>query len=145
MSEHELASEFEDFEGELPDSVDQAAVDRMRLIARLLDDAVRVPGTDYRIGLDPIMGAAPIAGDVVSGLVSLYIVAESARLGVSYQTLLKMLLNVSIDVGGGSIPVLGTLIDAAWKSNQRNVKLLVDELKEQASRADQEPKTIDVD
>ena len=145
MSEHELASEFEDFEGELPDSVDQAAVDRMRLVARLLDDAVRVPGTNYRIGLDPIMGAAPIAGDVITGLVSLYIVAESARLGVSYQTLLKMMLNVSIDVGGGSIPVLGTLFDAAWKSNQRNVKLLVDELKEQASRADQEPKTIDVD
>lgn len=145
MSEHELASEFEDFEGELPDSVDQAAVDRMRLVARLLDDAVRVPGTDYRIGLDPIMGAAPIAGDVVTGLISLYIIAESARLGVSYQTLLKMLLNVSIDVGGGSIPVLGTLFDAAWKSNQRNVKLLVDELKEQAGRADDEPKTIDVD
>lgn len=144
MSEHELASEFEDFEGELPDTVDQAAVDRMRLVAQLLDDAFRIPGTDYRIGLDPIMGAAPIAGDVITGLISLYIVAESARLGVSYQTLLKMLLNVSIDVGSGSIPVVGTIFDAAFKSNKRNVKLLVDELKAQAS-ADEDPMTIDVD
>ena len=144
MSEHELAAEFEDFEGELPDTVDQAAVDRMRLVAQLLDDAVPVPGTNYRIGIDPIMGAAPIAGDVVTGLISLYIVAESARLGVSYQTLLKMLLNVSIDVGGGSIPVVGTLFDAAWKSNKRNVKLLVDELKAQAGQ-DEDPMTIDVD
>lgn len=144
MSEHELASEFEDFEGELPASVDQAAVDRMRLVAKLLDDAVRIPGTDYRIGLDPIMGAAPIAGDVVTGLISLYIVAESARLGVSYQTLLKMLLNVSIDVGSGSIPVVGTIFDAAFKSNKRNVKLLVDELKAQAGQ-DEDPMTIDVD
>ena len=144
MSEHDLASEFEDFEGDLPDTVDQAAVDRMRLVSQLLDDAVPVPGTDYRIGLDPIMGAAPIAGDVVTGLISLYIVAESARLGVSYQTLLKMLLNVSIDVGGGSIPVVGTLFDAAWKSNKRNVKLLVDELKAQAGQ-DEEPMSIDVD
>jgi hypothetical protein len=144
MSEHELASEFEDFEGELPDNVDQAAVDRMRLVAQLLDDAVPVPGTNYRIGLDPIMGAAPVAGDVVTGLISLYIVAESARLGVSYGTLLKMLLNVSIDIGGGSIPFVGTIFDAAFKSNKRNVKLLVDELKAQSGRGEDQM-TIDVD
>ena len=144
MSEHDLASEFEQFEGELPASVDQAAVDRMRLVARLLDDAIPIPGTDYRIGIDPLVGAAPGAGDVVTGLISLYIVAESARLGVSYQTLLKMLLNVSLDVGGGSIPVLGTVFDVAWKSNKRNVRLLLNELEAQA-RGNEEPTEISVD
>jgi len=144
MSKHDLASEFEQFEGELPSSVDQAAVDRMRLIAQLLDDAIPIPGTNYRVGIDPIMGAAPVAGDVVTGLISLYIVAESARLGVSYQTLLKMLLNVSVDVGGGSIPVLGTVFDVAWKSNKRNVRLLLNELEAQA-RGNEEPTEISVD
>jgi hypothetical protein len=144
MSEHDLASEFNEFEGELPDTVDEAAVRRMRFVARLLDDAIPVPGTNYRIGLDPLMGAAPIAGDVVTGLISLYIVAESARLGVSYQTLVKMLLNVSIDVGGGSIPVVGTLFDAAWKSNKRNMELLVDELKGKAPGSE-DPLEIDVE
>lgn len=144
MSEHEFVSEFEDIEGELPASVDQAAVDRIRLVARLLDEAVRIPGTDYRIGVDPIVGVAPGSGDAITGLASLYIVAESARLGVSPQTLLKMLVNVSIDVGGGSIPVVGTVFDAVWKSNKRNVELLVDELDAQARR-DQDAKTIDID
>jgi hypothetical protein len=144
MSDHELASEFDDFQGELPDSIDEAAVRRMRFVARILDDAIPIPGTDYRIGIDPIAGAAPIAGDVVTGALSLYIVAESARLGVSYDTLVKMLLNVSVDVGGGSIPVLGTVFDAAWKSNKRNMRLLLDELREQA-RSDEEPMQIDVE
>ena len=144
MSEPDLASEFDEFEGELPDTVDEAAVRRMRFVARVLDDAIPVPGTNYRIGIDPLMGAAPVAGDVVTGLISLYIVAESARLGVSYQTLVRMLLNVSIDVGGGSIPVLGTLFDAAWKSNKRNLELLLDELKGQSAAAE-DPLEIEVE
>lgn len=145
MSDHELADEFEDFAGELPDSVDQAAVDRMRLVARLLDDAFRIPGTDYRIGLDPIASVAPVAGDVATGVVSLYIVAESARLGVSYKTLVKMLINVSIDVGGGSIPFVGPIFDAAWKSNVRNVELLVEELQAQTDSEETEPHEIAVE
>ena len=113
---------------DLPASVDRAAVKRMRFVARVLDDSVRIPGTDFRIGLDPVLGLLPVAGDAVSGALSLYIVVESARLGVSPKTLFGMLANVGVDVAGGSIPVVGDLFDAAWKANTRNLRLALSEL-----------------
>lgn len=112
----------------LPDTVDRAAVERMQLVARLLDESVRVPGIGYRIGLDPIIGIAPVAGDVITGALSMYIVLEAARLGVSYTTLLRMIGNVSIDLVGGAVPLLGDVFDAVWKANQRNVELVLEEL-----------------
>lgn len=112
----------------LPESVDRAAVERMRVVARVLDDSVRIPGTDVRIGLDPLLGLLPVAGDAVSGALSLYIIVESARLGVSRKTLLTMLAHVGIDVAGGSIPVVGDLFDAAWKANTRNLRLALADL-----------------
>lgn len=113
---------------DLPASVDRAAVTRMRFVARVLDDSVRIPGTEFRIGLDPVLGLLPVAGDAVSGALSLYIVVESARLGVSPKTLFGMLANVGVDVAGGSIPVVGDLFDAAWKANTRNLQLALSEL-----------------
>lgn len=120
------------FEGldpeELPPSVDRAAVRRMRLVARGLDDLVRVPGTDYRVGLDPLIGVVPVAGDLVAGAVSLYVVLEAARLGVSYGTLLRMLATVAVDVAVGSVPYVGPLFDAVWKANEWNVRRAVEDL-----------------
>lgn len=116
------------FDGELPESVDPAAVRRMRAVARLLDESVRVPGTRFRVGLDPIVGLLPGAGDALTGVLSLYVVAEAARLGVTYTTLLRMLANVGVDVVGGSVPVLGDLFDAVWKANVRNVELALADL-----------------
>ncbi|MEF8841489.1 MAG: DUF4112 domain-containing protein [Haloarculaceae archaeon] len=97
-------SAFADGFDDLPESVDEAAVERMRAVAYLLDESVRLPGTDLRIGLDPLVGAVPVVGDVVSGGLGLYVVAEAANLGVPFTTLLRMLGNVVIDVAGGSIP-----------------------------------------
>ncbi len=127
MSKPDLEDEF-DFDGELPATVDRAAIDRMRTIARVFDDFMRIPLTDMRVGLDPILGAIPVVGDVVSAGLSLYIVLEAARLGVSFTTLLRMIANVSIDVVGGSVPVVGSIIDAVWKANKRNVKLVLEDL-----------------
>lgn len=124
----DLTAAFDARIDDLPASVDRAAVGRMRLVARVLDDSIRIPGTDVRIGLDPLLGVLPVAGDVASGVLSLYIVAESARLGVSYTTLVRMLAHVAIDVAGGSIPVVGDIFDAAWKANTRNLDLALDDL-----------------
>lgn len=124
-----LASSFDDLDPEdLPDSIDSAAVERMQLVAGVLDEAVRIPGTDVRVGLDPLLGVVPGVGDALSGLVSLYVVLESARLGVSYATLLRMLANVAIDVAGGSIPYVGVAFDAFWKANVRNLELALNDL-----------------
>lgn len=123
-----------DFEGELPDSVDEAAIERIRAVAYLLDESIRIPGTSYRVGLDPLIGTVPVAGDLVSGGLSLYIVLESAYLGVSYSTIVRMLGNVALDVGGGMVPYVGTVFDAVWKTNKRNVELVLDELTERAEQ-----------
>ena len=129
----DIAASFAKLDAEeLPESVDEAAVERMRVIATLLDEAVTIPGTDVAVGLDPLLGAVPGVGDVVSGAVSLYIVAESARLGVAYPTLLRMVGNVAVDVVGGSVPYVGTVVDALWRANSRNLRLALASLLERA-------------
>ncbi|RDI71613.1 DUF4112 domain-containing protein [Halopelagius longus] len=130
-STRDFRSEFDiDFEGELPPTVDESAIRRMRTVARLFDDSIPVPGTDFRIGIDPVLGALPVAGDVVSAGFSLYIVLESARLGVSFTTLLKMLATITIDAVGGSVPILGSIFDSVWKANQWNLKMALEDLAE---------------
>lgn len=121
------------YEGPVPDGVDEAAVKRMRMVAKTFDDLATVPGTNYSVGLDPVLGILPGAGDVVAAGFSLYIVLESARLGVSYGTLVEMLANVSIDVAGGMIPYVGTVVDTVWKSNRRNLALALEDLADGAS------------
>jgi len=105
-----------------------AGMERVRSLSRLLDEAIEIPVINYRIGLDPILGILPVGGDAVAAGLSLYIVAEGARMGASQDTLMKMVFNVLVDAVVGSIPILGTLIDAVWKANERNVALLEDEL-----------------
>jgi len=144
MSDHP-APAFDVAIDDLPDSVDRAAVARMRLVARVLDDSVRIPGTGFRIGLDPLLGLLPVAGDAVSGALSLYIVAESARLGVPYSTLLRMLAHIAIDVTGGSVPVVGDLFDAVWKANTRNVSLALDDLRDGDAEASRTAVDVEIE
>lgn len=96
----------------------------MRRVARLLDDAVAIPGTGIRVGLDPLLGLVPGLGDVAGALASLYIVLGALRLGAPSSVVARMLANVAVDSLLGSIPVLGDLFDFGWKSNRRNVELL---------------------
>lgn len=119
---------FDEFDGELPPGVDEAAVRRMQTVARIFDDLVPIPGTDYRVGLDPALGLVPVVGDALSTGLSLYVVLESARLGVTYTTLLQMLANVAIDTAAGSVPVVGDIFDAIWKVNKRNLELAIEDL-----------------
>ncbi|MGH7662693.1 MAG: DUF4112 domain-containing protein [Gemmatimonadaceae bacterium] len=99
-------------------------VEHVRALTRLLDEAIPIPGTGYRFGLDPIIGLIPGLGDVVGGAMSGYIVLVAARLGAPKVVLLRMLLNVGVDTLLGAFPFLGDLFDAAWKSNTRNLDLL---------------------
>jgi hypothetical protein len=120
----------------------------MQFVSRLLDESVRLPGTEFRIGLDPVLGVLPGAGDAVAAGLSLYIVLESARLGVAYTTLLRMLANVALDVAVGSVPVVGVLFDAVWKANVRNVELALAALADAGTdddRGDREPVVIEIE
>ncbi|EMA17346.1 MULTISPECIES: DUF4112 domain-containing protein [Haloarcula] len=101
-----------------------AALGRIRTVAHILDESVRVPGTTLRVGLDPIIGLLPVAGDVATAVCSLYIVAEAIRLGVPKRTLLRLLANIAVEMLFGSVPVVGDLFDAYWKTNVKNAELV---------------------
>jgi hypothetical protein len=93
-------------------------------LARLLDAAVRVPGTDFRVGLDALLGLVPGVGDLAGAAMSGYIVLAAVRAGAPATVLVMMLTNVAVDTLGGAVPLVGDLFDAGWRSNTRNVALL---------------------
>jgi hypothetical protein len=88
-----------------------------------LDDLFRVPGTRYRVGLDPLLGLVPGVGDVPTSAASAYIVARAAALGVPRATLARMLVVLVVDAVVGALPLVGDAFDAVWKANARNVRL----------------------
>ncbi|WP_423746245.1 DUF4112 domain-containing protein (plasmid) [Haladaptatus sp. SPP-AMP-3] len=100
------------------------SIERVRTVSRLLDEAFRIPGTQFRVGLDPILGLLPVGGDLASALISLYVAFEGYRMDVPRHVLARMLANVAIDTFAGSVPVLGSIFDAAWKANRKNRSLL---------------------
>ena len=94
-------------------------------ITNVMDRAIRVPGTDIRIGLDPILGFLfPVAGDTIATLISSYIVLISIRHGLPKAAITRMVFNVGIDFVVGAIPFLGDIFDFTWKSNEKNMRLL---------------------
>lgn len=101
---------------------------RLRSLSRLLDDAVRIPWTQYRVGLDPLIGLIPGGGDLVAGILSAYIIVEAARMGIPKEKLGRMGGNVLLEIGVGAVPLLGDLFDVTWKANARNVALLEEHL-----------------
>jgi hypothetical protein len=102
-------------------------------MSRLLDSAIGIPGTRFRIGLDPILGLIPGGGDTLGLFFSCLIVLEASRLGASKSTLGKMASNILIETLVGTVPVVGDLFDATWKSNVRNMQLLDEHLNIQPS------------
>jgi hypothetical protein len=99
-------------------------IHRLRRLAWLLDSSIPIPGTRLSIGLDALIGLVPFIGDLIGVLASSYILAEATRLGVGKRILARMAFNVAIEGVVGAIPLAGDLFDAAWKANQRNVRLL---------------------
>ncbi len=96
---------------------------RMRFLSQWLDNAIVLPG-GYRIGLDPLMGLLPGIGDFLAGTLSVWLIYDAARLGIATPTLARMALNVIIDTCAGSVPIVGDVMDAVWKSNARNMRLV---------------------
>jgi hypothetical protein len=99
-------------------------IDALRRISQLLDSAFLVPGTSYRIGLDPILGIVPVLGDLVSPLFTIGLLWQARELGVPKVVQMRMIFNAAIDSLFGVVPVVGDLFDFAWKSNDKNLALL---------------------
>jgi hypothetical protein len=104
-----------------PTRADEAQTERL---ARLLDSQFRVPGTRLRFGVDGILGLVPGVGDAAGLALSSMVIVQAVRLGARGATVARMVLNVAIDAVVGSIPLLGSVFDFAFKANSRNVALL---------------------
>jgi len=110
------------------------APDLSRLIAWLLDDLIPIPGTKFRLGLDPIIGLIPGFGDGSTAAISSMILLNGLRAGVPRIVLVRMALNVLVNSLVGAIPGAGDVFSAFFKSNRRNYELLQRHAGRSASR-----------
>jgi len=99
-------------------------------LAKLMDAQFRIPGTNFRFGLDSLFGLIPGVGDLSTFAVSGYMLSLMAKNGASGFLLARMSLNIVIDAIFGSIPILGDLFDVAFKANMRNMRLMQEHYKE---------------
>lgn len=97
---------------------------RLKLLSERLDDSIKIPGTNQKIGIDAIVGIIPILGDFIGIIFSTYIMYSGIKMGVSSKIVKKMATNIAIDFIIGSIPIIGDVFDALWKANKRNVELI---------------------
>lgn len=106
--------------GSDPQSVRQ----RLEALEMLLERSFRVPGLNYPIGLDAIVGLVPILGDIVTTAMGAYLVWEARNIGLPKWKLWRMAGNVAFDTAIGAVPVVGDAADFLFRSNTRNLKIV---------------------
>ena len=92
-------------------------------LAWLLDNCFKVPGTRWRFGLESILGLVPGAGDVISGVLGLFLLIRALQFKLPKVVIARMLFNNLLDLTIGAIPFVGDAFDFVYKSNTRNMKL----------------------
>ena len=97
---------------------------RLDALAKLLDVAFIVPGTNVRYGIDGLIGLIPVIGDIITTAISLWLVREARALGAPWHLTMRMLGNVALDGVVGVVPLIGDAFDVMFRANVRNVKLL---------------------
>lgn len=104
---------------------DERGLAEVEALAWLLDNSIPVPGSGgRRLGIDAIIGLVPVVGDVVSGVIGLFVVWRAARLGLPRVVVARMLANTAIDVAVGAVPLLGDAFDLWFKANTRNLAIM---------------------
>ena len=104
--------------------VTHPALKNINRLAKLMDSQFTLPGTNFRFGLDGILGLIPGAGDLSTLAVSAYMISVMAKNGASGNVIAKMVVNVLIDTLLGAIPFIGDLFDFVFKANNKNMKLM---------------------
>ena len=108
-----------------PDETLPADLVAMRRFARFMDEAVRVPGTRWRFGADAALGLIPGIGDIIAGVLSTWVIYGALRHRVPTRKVLRMIMNVLLDVGLGEIPIIGDIFDFLFEENVMNMQLLL--------------------
>jgi len=96
---------------------------RLDAIAKLLDVAFVVPGTNIRYGIDGLIGLVPVIGDIITTAFSLWLVREARALGAPWHITARMLSNVAVDGVVGLVPMAGDAFDVMFRANVRNVRM----------------------
>ena len=110
---------------DLPLGTDPLAVRRrVEALERLLEGMIEIPVLRRKVGLDAIAGVIPVAGDLVTAAMGLYLVWEARNLGMPRWQLWRMIANVGIDTAVGAVPVAGDLFDLLYRSNTRNLRII---------------------
>ncbi|MCP4617438.1 MAG: DUF4112 domain-containing protein [Bradyrhizobium sp.] len=129
IPQHDPHAQFQGFQFELggmsfaPLTREQR-IERLEILAKLLDVAFILPGTKIRYGIDGLIGLIPIVGDVITTAISLWVVREARALGAPWHLTARMLGNVAVDGVVGLVPVAGDAFDVMFRANMRNVRLL---------------------
>ncbi|MGQ0673983.1 MAG: DUF4112 domain-containing protein [Hyphomicrobium sp.] len=121
--------------GRLSEADLDATLARLEALARVMDTAFVLPGSNVRLGLDAVLGLVPVIGDLISQAIGSYLIFEARRLGVSRLTLWRMVGNSAIDTVIGAVPLAGDAFDLAFRSNTRNLALLRTHLERQGYRS----------
>ncbi len=123
---------------------DEAQVlERLSALSRWLDHAFRIPGTDIRFGLDAALGVIPGVGDVVTNLISAYLVLEARKLGLSRWDMTRMVGNIVVDASVSAVPIAGDIFDLFWRANDRNMAILRDHLAQRGRIIDGHARRVD--
>lgn len=117
---------FEALRAAGPTQADSLA--RIGLLAKLLDNAVLIPGLNRRVGLDAVIGLVPGVGDAISAALASYIIWEARQLGLPRWKIARMVGNVAVDTAIGAIPLAGDVFDVFFKANQRNLRIIHEHL-----------------
>jgi Domain of unknown function (DUF4112) len=98
---------------------------RVKAMEQLLERSFVIPGVNMPVGLDALIGLVPVLGDIVTTALGAYLVWEARNLGMSKWKLARMGANVLVDTAIGAIPVVGDAADFVFRSNSRNLKLIL--------------------
>ncbi|MFZ5745472.1 MAG: DUF4112 domain-containing protein [Pseudomonadota bacterium] len=110
---------------DLPLGTDPLAVRRrVEALERLLEGMIEIPVLRRKVGLDAIAGVIPVAGDLVTAAMGLYLVWEARNLDMPRWQLWRMIANVGIDTAVGAVPIAGDLFDLLYRSNTRNLRII---------------------
>jgi hypothetical protein len=97
-----------------PQRPSHPSIERARKVAKILDSAITIPVIRKKIGLDPLLGMLPITGDVLTGVMALYLIWVAYELRLPRPVLIRMGVNTATDILVGMIPVLGDISDFFW-------------------------------
>ncbi|MEM1294995.1 MAG: DUF4112 domain-containing protein [Verrucomicrobiota bacterium] len=115
---------------EKSDSKKVEASKTSRFIAWIMDEAISIPGTNVKIGIDPILGLLPAGGDLAASTAGVFAFIEAVKRGLPIKAIWKIVGNILLNAGVGTIPIIGDLFSVMFRSNSRNRDIINENLRQ---------------